>query len=42
MRQTIHKWFWDFEKEEKRLNEMAAKGLSLVSVCICCCYLYIS
>ncbi|MBR2894318.1 MAG: DUF2812 domain-containing protein [Oscillospiraceae bacterium] len=37
MRQTIHKWFWvwDFEKEEKWLNEMAAKGLSLVSVGFC-------
>jgi hypothetical protein len=25
-------WVWDFDKEEKWLNEMAAKGLSLVSV----------
>ena len=34
MRQCVHKWFWiwDFEKEEKWLNEMAAKGLLLVSV----------
>ena len=34
MRKTVHKWFWgwEFEKEEKWLNEMAAKGLSLVSV----------
>ena len=37
MRQTIHKLFfvWDFDKEEKWLNEMAAKGLSLVSVGFC-------
>ena len=37
MRQTIHKWFWvwDFEKEETWLNEMAAKGLCLVSVGFC-------
>ena len=37
MRQTIHKlfWVWDFDKEEKWLNEMAAKGLSLVSVGFC-------
>lgn len=37
MRQTIRKWFWvwNFEKEEKWLNEMAAKGLSLVSVGFC-------
>ena len=37
MRQTTHKWFWvwDFEKEEKWLNAMAAKGLSLVSVGFC-------
>lgn len=37
MRQTIRKWFWvwDFEKEEKWLNEMAAKGLCLVSVGFC-------
>lgn len=34
MRKTIHKWFWvwDFDKEEKWLNEMAAKGLSLIAV----------
>lgn len=37
MRQTIRKWFWvwDFEKEEKWLNEMAAKGLGLISVGFC-------
>lgn len=37
MRQTIHKlfWVWEFDKEEKWLNEMAAKGLSLVSVGFC-------
>jgi len=34
MRKTIRKWFWtwDFEKEEKWLNEMAAQGLALVGV----------
>jgi len=34
MRKAIHKWFWlwSFDKEEKWLNEMAAKGLALVSV----------
>lgn len=37
MRRTVHKWFWvwDFDKEEKWLNEMAAKGLSLVGVGFC-------
>ena len=37
MRRTIRKWFWvwDFDKEEKWLNEMAAKGLSLVGVGFC-------
>lgn len=37
MRQTIYKFFfaWDFEKEEKWLNEMSAKGLQLVSVGFC-------
>ncbi|MBR5446250.1 MAG: DUF2812 domain-containing protein [Clostridia bacterium] len=34
MRKTIRKWFWvwEFDKEEKWLNEMAAKGLTLVSM----------
>ena len=34
MRKVIHKWFWiwNFDKEEKWLNEMAAKGLALTSV----------
>ncbi|MDE5893763.1 MAG: DUF2812 domain-containing protein [Acetatifactor sp.] len=34
MRRVIHKLFfiWDFGKEERWLNEMAAKGLSLISV----------
>jgi len=34
MRKTIKKWFWvwDFDKQEKWLNEMSAKGLALVSV----------
>lgn len=37
MRRTIHKAFlvWNFDKEEKWLNEMAAKGLCLVSVGFC-------
>ena len=34
MRTIIHRGFpmWEFDKEERWLNEMAAKGLSLVSV----------
>lgn len=34
MRKTVYKWFWawEFDKEEKWLNEMAAKGLTLVSM----------
>lgn len=34
MRKTIRKWFWpwDFDKEEKWLNEMSANGLHLVNV----------
>ena len=34
MMKTVHKWFWawDFEKEEKWLNEMSAIGLHLVGV----------
>lgn len=37
MRKIIHKWFWiwDFDKEEKWLNEMAVKGLALTSVGFC-------
>ncbi len=37
MRHTIHKlfWLWEFDKEEKWLNEMSAKGLCLVSVGFC-------
>lgn len=37
MRRTIHKWFWawSFDKEEKWLNEMAAKGLVLVAIGFC-------
>ena len=37
MRKTIRKWFWawNFEKEEKWLNEMAAQGLALVGVGFC-------
>ncbi len=34
MRKKAHKlfWIWDYDKEEKWLNEMAAKGYALVSV----------
>ena len=34
MRKVVHKLFfiWDYEKEEEWLNEMAARGLSLISV----------
>lgn len=34
MRKVVHKLFfaWDYDKEEKWLNEMAAKGLGLISV----------
>ncbi len=37
MRKVVRKWFWvwDFDKEEKWLNEMAAKGLALVAVGWC-------
>lgn len=37
MRKIIHKWFWiwNFDKEEQWLNEMAAKGLCLVSTGFC-------
>ena len=33
MRQTIRKWFWawEFDEEDKWLNDMAAKGKALVS-----------
>ena len=33
MRTTIRKWFWawEYDKEEKWLEEMAAKGQALVS-----------
>lgn len=34
MKKTVHKWFWawNFDKEEKWLNDMAAKGFALVAV----------
>lgn len=37
MRKCIHKlfWVWDFDKEEKWLNVMVAKGLCLISVGFC-------
>lgn len=36
-RRTVYKWFWvwDFEKEERWLNEMALAGWALVSVGWC-------
>ena len=37
MKKTIRKifWMWEFDKEEKWLNEMSAKGLQLSSVGFC-------
>lgn len=37
MRQTIRKlfWIWEFDKEEKWLNEMSLKGLQLSAVGLC-------
>ena len=37
MRKVIRKlfWAWDFDKEEKWLNEMASKGLALCAVGFC-------
>lgn len=37
MRHTTHKifWAWDFEKEEKWLNNMSANGMQLVGVGFC-------
>ena len=37
MRHTVYKllWAWEYDKEEKWLNEMAAKGKALVSVGLC-------
>lgn len=37
MRTIVHKTFaiWNYDKEEKWLNEMAARGLALVSVSLC-------
>lgn len=37
MKQVIHKvyFIWEFEEEEKWLNEMAAKGLHLTDVGLC-------
>lgn len=37
MRIKRHKWFWawDYDKEEKWLNQMSAKGFSLVAVGYC-------
>lgn len=40
MRKVVHKlfWVWQFDKEEKWLNEMAAKGLALVGTGLFCRY----
>lgn len=37
MKRVIHKLFfaWDFDKEEKWLNEMSAKGLQLTDIGLC-------
>lgn len=37
MKHVVYKlfWAWDFEQEEKWLNEMAAKGLLLTDVGVC-------
>ena len=37
MQKIIYKWFWlwNFDKEEKWLNEMAAKGFALTGVGLC-------
>ena len=37
MRHTVYKllWAWEYDKEENWLNEMAAKGMALVSVGLC-------
>ncbi len=37
MKHIIRKWFWawDFDKEEKWLNEMSSKGLHLTGVSFC-------
>jgi hypothetical protein len=33
MKHIIHKAYWNYEKEEKWLNEMSAKGLALTDYC---------
>lgn len=37
MKKVVYKWFWawDFEKEEKWLNDMCKKGLKLSEVGLC-------
>jgi len=37
MRHTVYKllWAWQYDKEEKWLNEMSSEGMSLVSVGLC-------
>jgi hypothetical protein len=43
MRHTVYKllWGWEYDKEEKWLNEMAAQGKALVSVGFCNTFLRI-
>lgn len=33
MKHTIHKIYWNYEKEEKWLNDLSARGLALVDYC---------
>ena len=37
MKKTVHKlfWAWEFDREEKWLNDMSAKGLQLTDVGFC-------
>lgn len=37
MKKVMHKWFWawDFDKEEKWLNEMSDKGMVLTNIGFC-------
>lgn len=35
MKHIVHKAYWDFEKEEKWLNEMSAKGMALTDYSWC-------
>jgi hypothetical protein len=35
MKHTVHKAYWDFEKEERWINEMSAKGMALTDYSWC-------